>query len=144
MLRIYAFYVFFATFAISCNSNSQTVKLGDIVGKWKDDSSLAKVDFFSNGTCVVTDIPADYFFFPPEDFKNKIFSGKGNWSLKKGNHFGEILINLNSVSDIDKNGVSFSLHVAGRNGLFDNKPPWYIFMWEDDEGGNRIKFDRVK
>lgn len=143
MSRIEIFCIVFFSFVISCNYKGEAVDATSIVGKWKGDSSTAQFDFLPDGRCVVNSVPADLVFFPPNEFRKKLFSGQGEWSFKKGSQFAQVFIRLNSISGIDKNGVSFTLYVAGRKGLLDNKPPWYLFMWEEEEGGNRIEFSRV-
>lgn len=143
MSRIDIFRIVFVFFLVSCKYKSESVDAISIEGKWKGDSSNAQLEFLPDGKCLVNFLPADLVFFPPNEFRNKLISGQGEWSLKNGGQFAQVFVRLNSISGIDKNGVSFTLYVAGRKGLLDNQPPWYLFMWEEDEGGNRIEFSRV-
>jgi hypothetical protein len=34
----------------------------------------------------------------------------------------------------------YSVLISGEKGVAENKPPWYLFVWKDEEGGDRYKF----
>jgi hypothetical protein len=88
-------------------------------------------------------IPAEFGFMPSYSLKNVKFSGSGKWLLKKGNTSWEIYLDFDKVN-VNKNGCSFPLLIAGENGVLDSKPPRYLFVWKDEEGGARIKFSKNK
>lgn len=131
--------VIFSILSESCNTPKLTQD--DIIGSWKS-SEGALLVLNQDGTFTGKFIPAEFGFFPPDSFRNIKFNGSGKWALKKGASNWEVNMNFDKVTGIDKNGCSFPLLVAGENGLLDNKPPWYLFVWYDEEGGARYKFTR--
>jgi hypothetical protein len=130
-----------ALFFNSCNSNSQEKKISqiDVIGTWRS-SEKAELIFKNNGVFIGSQIPAEFGFFPADSFANIKFSGSGKWELKKGASHWEIMLDFTKVTGVDKNGCSFPLLIAGENGILENKPPWYLFAWMEEEGGERYKF----
>lgn len=123
----------------SCNTQMQKPIQNYFFGTWKS-AENAELIFNNNGTFIGINLPAELGFFPADSFRNIKFGGSGKWILKKGNTNWEINLDFDKVSGINKNGCSFPLLIAGRRGIMDNKPPWYIFAWKEEEGGERYKF----
>jgi len=110
----------------------------NILGTWKS-SENAEVIFDKNGTFTGSLIPAEFGFFPADSFKNVKFSGSGKWTLRKGNTNWEIYLDFDKVN-INKGGCAFPLLISGESGILENKSPWYLFIWKEEEGGERYKF----
>ena len=125
-------------FFYSCGSSPAPTQ-NEIFGKWGS-SDGATINFNKDGSFSGVSIPAQFGFFPPDSFRTKKFSGRGNWEMKKGETYWEISLNFKQVSISGKNGCSFPIMIAGRNGVLENKPPWYLFLWKEEEGGERYEY----
>lgn len=112
----------------------------DIVGKWVN-SDNAKLEFNADGTFDGESLPGEKIFFPSEEFKNKRFNGNGKWTLKEGQGWWEITLNFKQVST-RKDGFHTKILISGSGGFLENNPPWYLFVWEGEEGGQRYKFSK--
>jgi len=110
----------------------------DIIGIWKNPDG-AEFIFDKNGAFSGKKIPSQFGFMPIDSLKNKNFNGSGKWTLKKGSANWEVYVEFDKVS-VNKNGCAFPLLLAGENGILANKPPWYLFVWKEEEGGERYKF----
>ena len=139
MKNIPILYVFILAMTIlSCN-NEPAIGEKDIVGLWKS-SEGASFSFTKNGEFSGVFLPAQYFTFytSKKDVIEKKINGKGHWRLTNGQKFLEMSISFDTINHQPILG-SYTLFIAGNNGLFENKPPWYLFAWKDEEGGDRYK-----
>lgn len=125
----------------SCNSQMKEPNQGDILGTWKS-SENAELIFKEDKTFTGQLIPAELGFFPADSFRNVKFSGSGKWELRKGTTHWEVNLDFIQVTNVNKNGCSFPLLIAGENGIIENKPPWYLFAWKGEEGGERYSFKK--
>jgi hypothetical protein len=124
----------------SCNGNQMNEPTRtDFLGTWKS-ADQAKLVFNNDGTFMGELIPATLGFFPADSFVNVKFSGSGKWALRKGNSNWEVNLDFDKVSGVNKSGCSFPLLIAGKNGVLENKKPWYLFAWKEEEGGERYSF----
>ena len=112
----------------------------DLVGTWRGPDS-SEIHLEMNGSFSARYIPVKFGFIPSDTLNSDKFDGAGKWLLRKGETNWEVYLDFDHVT-INKSGCAFPVLVAGENGLFDNKPPWYLFMWDDEEGGDRYKFKR--
>lgn len=114
----------------------------DIIGKWES-SDGASFSFTKDGEFSGTFLPGQYFtFFTSEkEVQGKRIEGKGHWKLTKGQQFTEIRLSFDTINQQPILGL-YTLLMAGKNGILDNKPPWYLFVWEEEEGGERYKFTK--
>jgi hypothetical protein len=51
----------------------------------------------------------------------------------------EVYLDFNKVS-VNKNGCAFPLLIARSSDKSENKSPWYLFVWKEEEGGERYEF----
>jgi len=110
----------------------------DIVGTWIS-FEKAELILHKDGILTGNNIPVRFGFIPHDTLKNKRFSGSGKWTMRKGSNYREVLLEFSEVN-LNNNGCSFPVFIAGENGLLDNKPPWYLFVWAEEEGEDRYKF----
>lgn len=121
--------------------NSQSPIENDILGNWEGQDGSVFV-FKADGTFSSSSLPAQLVLLPKDQYVNQRFDGTGKWLLRKGSTNWEVYINFKQVSD-KKYKSAFPLLVAGENGLLDNKPPWYLFIWKEEEGEDRYKFTKT-
>jgi hypothetical protein len=110
----------------------------DIVGRWKT-SDGAGFQFNKDGSFTAKSFPAEAVFHLDSQFTNVKFDGSGKWMLGKGDGQWEVYLDFQQVSN-NKCKSSFPLLIAGKKGVLDNKPPWYLFVWKEEEGGDRYEF----
>ena len=120
----------------ACGGNEPTRK--DIIGSWKS-SVGAMFVFNEDGTFTEKLFPAEFVLLPRNEYKNVRFDGSGKWLLRKGSSNWEVYIDFEQVSD-KRCSSAFPLLITGENRVLDNKPPWYLFVWKEEEGGERYKF----
>lgn len=127
----------------SCKSSEKGLTQNDLIGTWVS-SENAEFIFNGDGTFTGSQIPAEFGFFPIDTFRNVKFNGSGKWELRKaeGAIDWEVYLNFNKVDVKGKNGCVFSLLVGGEKGIMENKPPWYLFVWKGEEGGERYEFHK--
>lgn len=110
----------------------------DIIGKWES-VEKSELVFNQDGTFTGKSIPVKFGFMPSDSLTSDKFSGSGKWLLKEASPNWEVELDFDKVT-VNKNGCSFPILIAGENGILDNKPPWYLFLWKEEEGGERYKF----
>ena len=120
-----------------CNNNKIPYP-SDFIGVWK---SVDKTEFTfrKDGTFNLTFFPVDLVLLPKSNYANQRFNGSGTWVLRKGKVNWEIYLDFTQVSD-KKYSSAFPLLIGGGSGILENNPPWYIFLWKEEEGGERIKY----
>ena len=112
----------------------------DVIGTWKS-SDGSEVILNSDGTFKEKSFPAELVLLQKDRYKNIRFDGIGKWEFKNENSYWEVYLDFEQVSDSNCRSA-FPLLIAGKNGFLDNKPPWYLFVWKGEEGGERYKFYR--
>lgn len=113
----------------------------DVIGTWKS-SDGATFIFNNDGTFIGESLPAEYFTFytSKSEVEGKKINGTGKWKLEKGKGaFQEVSLDFRKIDNKDLHGL-YQILIAGENGVLDNKPPWYLFEWKGEEGGERYKF----
>ena len=126
----------FSSLLQACGGKEPT--RSDIIGRWES-AGNAEFIFNRNGTFTGKLVPSEFGFMPSDSLQNVKFNGNGKWELRKGSSHWEVYVDFDKVS-VNKNGCAFPLLIAGENGVLDNKPPWYLFVWKEEEGGERYKF----
>lgn len=123
---------------MGCNGSEPTKN--DIIGTWRNKEG-AVLEFHIDSTFRGSGLPDAHFGVSQEDAWSN-FSGAGTWSIQVGQQFSEVNLNFK-----EKNGsvgsFNYQVLVSG-SGTFENKTPWYLFLWEyNDVGGARYKFFKV-
>lgn len=113
----------------------------EIIGVWiaKDGGELR---FNNDGTFAARNLPGSKVF-KIEKYKGKIFSESGTWKIvsSPGKQWTEIAIDFNDSESLEGGFSGLKLNIAG-TGIFENKPPWSLFLWISEAGGERYTFRR--
>ena len=115
-------------------------KHNDIIGTWVS-SDKEKLVFNNGGTFIGDSIPTRFGFMANDSIAQPKFNGSGNWELRKGQAQWEVYLDFNKAS-VGKNGCAFPVLISGSNGAFENSPPWHLFLWQEEEGGQRYEFKK--
>jgi hypothetical protein len=132
----------FSVLIQACGSKGPTPN--DILGTWiTQDGAILQIN--SDSSFIGKSLPAQYFTFftSKSEVEGKRVDGKGKWKLEEGQGFTEIKLHFTNMNNTEMNGF-YSVLVAGEKGALENKPPWYLFLWKDEEGGERYKFVKNK
>ena len=140
MKQILLFVGILFTLFDSCSSRGKGISKNDISGTWKSTDGAVFV-FEDDGTFAAKSISADFVLFPRDEYKNLKINGTGKWVLRKGSNNEEVYVEFMEVDD-KKLKCAFPLLIAGENGFFENKPPWYLFVWKGEEGEARYEFQK--
>jgi hypothetical protein len=111
----------------------------DVVGKWESPDG-AEFIFNKDGTFTAKQIPTEFGYMPSDSLQNMKFNGSGKWEFKKENSYWKTYVDFDKVN-VNKT-CTFPLLISGESGVLENKPPWYLFVWKGEEGGERYKFVR--
>jgi len=112
----------------------------EVVGTWTNPDG-ATVVLVDNGEFTAKSFPAEYVLLPKDSFRNQKFDGSGKWTLRKGQAQWEVYLDFNRFSN-QKYACSFPLLVSGEKGVLENEPPWHLFLWKGEEGGERYTLDK--
>ena len=112
----------------------------DVIGTWTSSDS-AKLELNKDGTFIGGRLPAEYFtFFTSKwDVEGKKVNGSGKWQIDHGQGFEKVKLIFTKMEGKDSYG-SYSVLISSENGVLENKSPWYLFVWKEEEGGERYKF----
>jgi hypothetical protein len=119
-----------------CKSDSPTIEY--IVGNWATKDG-AVFQFNKDGTFETKNLRRDKIFQYVEKYKGLIFNETGTWELSKDQGQRVVFLYFNTSNNLPK-GYATQILIAGSKGIFENKPPWYLFLWEGEEGDSRYKF----
>jgi len=114
----------------------------EIIGIWKS-SDGAILEFKKDGTFAGQSLPGEKIFFNSSEFRDKRFNESGKWDVKKWQDQWVVTLSFNRSPTLKK-GYDTRILISGSNGVLENKPPWYLFQWVEEEGGQRYKFERSK
>jgi hypothetical protein len=114
----------------------------DVVGIWKSLDG-AVLNFSKDGSFDGENLPAQYFTFSTSksNAEGRKIKGHGKWELQNEAGSAEIKLHFQIIDNNNITGL-YSVLIAGEHGILDNKPPWYLFVWEEEEGGERYKFKK--
>jgi hypothetical protein len=118
--------------------NPQEPAPNEMAGTWVS-SDGAEVVIRLDGTFEAKFLPAELILLPPQNYRGERFDGHGKWFLRKGELKWEMHLDFVKVSN-EKYSCVFSLLISGSNVMWENKPPWYLFLWKEGEGSERYKF----
>ena len=107
----------------------------DLHGYWLgNDGEVFELN--SDGLFVSQNLKGEYFFFNSIEFTGKKLSGQGFWKLVDSDGIWKVKLEYEKSAELPK-GYATSIYVGG-NGVLGNTPPWNLFVWENEEGGDRI------
>lgn len=124
----------------SCSNKNPTT--ADVIGTWAN-ADGATLELHKDGTFTGKSLPAVYFTFftSKKDVEGKKVNGSGNWRIENGQGFEEVKLDFKKMNDTAVYGF-YSVMISGAGGSLENKPPWYLFVWKEEEGGQRYTFDK--
>jgi hypothetical protein len=127
------------TTAFACNKGP-AIGQDDIVGRWRNPDG-ASFSFTKDGRFSGALLPAKYFTFSTssDETEGRKIEGVGHWKLTKGKQFTEVKLSFDTINQQPILGL-YTLFIAGNKGFLENLPPWHLFIWEDEVGGERYKF----
>lgn len=123
-------------FLEACNGNNP--HRNDIIGSWIS-SDKAELIFNENGSFTGDSIPTKFGFMASDSIAQRRFSGSGKWTLRKGQAQWEVYLDFDHAS-VGRNGCAFTVLISGEKGILENNPPWHLFLWQEEEGGQRYEF----
>jgi hypothetical protein len=124
--------IFILALAIFPSCNSKYPTDGNIIGIWHAKDG-AEIEFSKDGSFYSKNLPVDLFLPFSKDYQNRLFNASGNWKLVKDQGSWIVLL------DFKEQQCRSYILISG-SGIFENRPPWYLFVWEEEEGGDRFKF----
>lgn len=126
----------------ACNSNSKVKESAqiDVVGAWKN-SDGAIIELNKDSTFIGKSLPAEFFTFftSKQEVQGKKIDGSGRWRIEDGQGFKEVKLDFRKMNNENIYG-NYSVFIAGKTGVLENKSPWYLFVWKEEEGGERYEF----
>jgi len=123
---------------ISCSGPNPARQ--EMVGRWVGNSGT-EVNINGDGTFRGKHFPFKKFiaFIKPQDSLQTEFDGEGRWDIAKNGSYWEVTLKFDKTSPPGYL-LNYPLLVGGENGVLANKPPWYLYYWVEEEGGERYKF----
>jgi hypothetical protein len=112
----------------------------DIIGSWISKDS-ATFHFINDRTFSTENLPGNKIFPLVSEYMGIKFNETGSWSIGKDQGQWVVYLDFNKSENLVK-GYSTQIIISGSKGIFENKPPWYLFRWEGEEGGPRYKFSK--
>jgi hypothetical protein len=123
---------------IGCKINNP--QIDDIVGTWIANDS-AKFIFLRDGKFFASRLPRNVTYFPDDQIINKKFNGYGEWTLNNEGGTYKIKLDFYKTNNL-KTGYATQILISGSTGFLENDPPWYLFEWKTEEGGDRYIFKK--
>jgi hypothetical protein len=113
----------------------------EIIGVWIAEDG-GEFLFNGDGTFAARNLPGRKVF-KIEKYKEKIFSESGTWKIvnTSGKQWTEIALEFDNSDSLEGGFSGLKLNISG-TGIFENKPPWNLFLWIDEAGGDRYTFRR--
>lgn len=130
----------FSIFFQACNSQMKDSDKIEIVGIWKS-SDVAILTLNKDSTFVGKSLPAEFFTFftSRQEVEGKKVNGSGKWRIEDGQGLKEVKLDFREMNN-EKIYGNYSVLIAGKTGVLENQPPWYLFVWKEEEGGERYEF----
>ncbi|PUZ19489.1 hypothetical protein GA0116948_1285 [Chitinophaga costaii] len=133
----------YAFLLLGCSAPTPTRQ--EIVGKWAGNGG-ASVTIMEDGTFTGKHFPFKKFFPPsfikPQDAARTEFDCGGTWVIKYENPYWKVILDF-KTSSVPGYLCNTSLLIGGENGVLENRPPWYLYYWLEEEGGARFRFLKV-
>ncbi len=133
-------YFFLSIFFQSCNGEEPSIK--EIAGVWNN-ADGAQIHLKEDGTFIGKNLPSQLFFAATNEYNDKQFKGTGNWIIRKEQSFWEVQLNFKETSN-QHYRYGHSVLISGEKGILENHPPWYLFLWKEEQGGERYEFKKIK
>lgn len=116
----------------------------DMVDVWVS-SAGAMLTIRNDGSFVGEALPAEYFSYPlfGSAKSGKKLSGSGKWKLGKDQGRWVVWLHFEERNG-RKEGAVYLVLVGGHSGIAGNYPPWYLYDWVGEEGGERYVYERKK
>jgi len=111
----------------------------ELIGTWESPDGALFI-FKDDGKFIGKSLPAYMFSFTSEDGAK--VDGSGRWEIDDEYgpwKNGSWKVNLRFVYE-DATTGSYYIYIEGSNGFFADAPPWYLFRWKEEEGGERYIF----
>nr|WP_315203941.1 hypothetical protein [uncultured Flavobacterium sp.] len=128
------------------------LKREDLIGTWKSsDGSI--IELKKDGSYIAKAINYN-IFYPNKELEKKTFDFTGNWKIIN-NSEQDNKLELNSNATFSDYGINDTYTIDGKvrshkiglsfeisgEGIFENKPPYYLFNWlGDPDDMNKYKF----
>jgi len=74
--------------------------------------------------------------------EGSVFNGSGIWHVQKSKGNWEVNLKFKEIDGDNQSNGFYTLIISGSNKL-ENKPPWYLYVWKDEEGGARNKLFKM-
>jgi len=138
--------LFICISVIGCKGRKPTMQ--ELTGKWvHDDSTMIQLN--ANGTFIARSLPTEQLLSVfAKDTCLKIFDGQGTWQIKESRSSWDQLpwsLLLSFVKSTNSNNKFEARIIISGSNFIENKPPWKsIFIWNEEEGGERYEFTRSK
>ena len=121
-----------------CTSYSPTAE--SIVGTWvAKDGAILQLN--EDGTFETKNLSGNIIFGHDEEYKDLIYNETGTWELGKFGGQWVVFLRFDRSARLTR-GFSTQISVVGRKGIFENKPPWYLYIWIGEGGESRYEFTK--
>lgn len=141
--------IMLSLFFQSCGSAE--VQRQDFVGIWKSDDG-AVIELKADGSYVAREIDYYKIYFENEH-KGKKLNFIGQWEIADENKKSKLELHTDATfkdvginktytynGEVRSHKLGLTFEISGE-GLFENKPPWYLFIWiGDPDDMNKYKF----
>ncbi len=111
----------------------------EIIGIWKS-SDRGSFQFKNDGTFITKDLPGSIIFKYSDEHKENTFTELGNWEIEKWQDQWVVSLMFTKSENLKK-GYATRILISG-TGILENNPPWDLFLWVGEEGGERYTFKK--
>ncbi len=125
-------------FLSGCKSENPTTD--SIVGVWYAEDG-AIIAFAKDGTFFIENLLGNKFLPFSDDYIEKRFNETGKWKLIKEQGNWMVFLYLKKSNKLPLGCVT-QIFISGSKGILENQPPWYLYLWEGEEGDARYKFSK--
>lgn len=141
--------IMLSLFLQSCSSPEAQTQ--DFVGLWKSDDG-ASIEFRADGSYTAKQVDYYNVYFEKEH-KDKKLNFAGQWEIVNENKKTKLELHTDATfkdvgvdktytnnGEVRSHKLGLTLEIAGE-GIFENKPPWHLFIWiGDPDDMNKYKF----
>lgn len=131
------FFSLIMMFLLQACSGTMPTK-NEIIGKWKAEDG-ATFTFHEDGTFMTKDLSGGKMF-KSNRYQGKKYSESGVWSIEQSQGRWVIELSFKSSASL-AGGYATQLLVSG-SGILENDPPWNLFVWVGEAGGERYEFEK--
>jgi len=129
---------FLAAFVFLQSCRGDSPKPEEIWGTWVATNG-AELNLKQNGTFSAKELPGELFL--GKGTSQRTIEGNGAWKIEKDQGSWQVTLEI-TEKRINEKDVTEIMHIliSGSKGALENEPPWYLFVWKGEEGGDRYKF----